>query len=228
MQNFFNQIHHNAKKLIILIVLLSLTTFTSLVAIIVLMFTRNDEIEIREIEKIVYVTIAPTVMPTTIPTITTTEETNSKNTEWNTYTNEEIGYTVSYPNEYSLKLSGEKEDCIYLKKGDHTSINIGRQSRDNEPFGCFRTGVGAYEIDYTNQIYTINKRQITVNEWYEHTEWYDDTEEENSKFGIIYGMKFLDIMQDGTDWGFEYWGEPEEFKSDRVTVKKILESITWK
>lgn len=139
---------------------------------------------------------------------------------WNTYTNDLLGYTVRYPDDYTLDSSEER--CVSLEKGD-VLIDIGRNNTDDESdvLFCFRSGIGAYDIDETTVTYTIN------NETYPITEWYEKVEQEDGTFGNIYGaIKFGEIQN--VMWGGEYWGHPKEvFEAERETVTKIIESITW-
>jgi flagellar basal body-associated protein FliL len=63
MQEKLNQTHHNTKKLMVIIVLLAVTTLASFAATIIVIITRNDQPEVEEVTKVVYVEVTPTAKP---------------------------------------------------------------------------------------------------------------------------------------------------------------------
>jgi hypothetical protein len=55
MQEKLQQTHHNTKKLTVIIVILAATTLASLASTVIVLFARNDEPEVKEVEKVVYI-----------------------------------------------------------------------------------------------------------------------------------------------------------------------------
>jgi hypothetical protein len=112
---------------------------------------------------------------------TTSSEAPDPYDGWLTYTNNLLGYTLKYPPSYTLNDSNE--ECVYFNK-NVVGLNIGRGYTE-EDFGCFRTGVGAYEIEYTPRSYSVRGENYTIQEWYEKHDCTD------SGYGNVYGRLML-------------------------------------
>jgi len=150
-----------------------------------------------------------------ITTTTSSSQGEDSYEGWETYTNDLVGYSLKYPGNYTITENPTLgKNCVEVSKGT-VRIIIGY---DDVMF-CFRTGVGAYDIEKTEKTYSINGTTFTVEEWYEKTDQPDGT------FGNIYAQ--LELEQ-SPEFGLEYWGNPKEtFEENRTTVTQIIESITW-
>jgi hypothetical protein len=158
---------------------------------------------------------------TSVISTTTSSEVPDSYEGWLTYTNDLLGYTMKYPPLYTLDDSNER--CVYFRKGV-VSLNIGRGYMEDD-FGCFRTGVGAYEIEYTPKNYSVDGNDYAIEEWYEKHECTD------SGYGNVYGRLMLGRIlfeESEVDFGLEYSGCPRDtFNTERGTINKIIESVVW-
>jgi hypothetical protein len=160
---------------------------------------------------------------TSIISATTSSEASDPYDGWLTYTNDLLGYNMKYPP--SFTLDDANEECVYFHK-NVVRLNIGRGYMDDD-FGCFRTGVGAYEIEYTPKNYSVDGNDYAIEEWYEKHEC------EDSGYGNVYGRLMLGKIliiegEDEVDFGLEYSGCPRDsFEAERDNVTKIIESVVW-
>lgn len=160
---------------------------------------------------------------TSIISTTTSSEASDPYEGWLTYTNDLLGYNMKYPPSYTL--DNANEECVYFNK-NVVRLNIGRGYTDDD-FGCFRTGVGAYEIEYTPKNYSVDGNDYAIEEWYEKHEC------EDSGYGNVYGRLMLGKIliiegEDEVDFGLEYSGCPRgSFETERDNITKMIESVIW-
>jgi len=215
------------KKSILIVAIILILLFTGLIGYLAYIMIseekKNGNGESDSISATTTTDTTTTSSTSTTSTVSTTTTTTASDPYegWLTYSNDLLGYTLRYPTSYTLDSADEH--CVYLRKGIVT-INIGR-GYWNDDFGCFRTGVGAHEIDESTLDYNVNGETYTADEWYEHYEC------EDGGYGNIYGRLILDkVTLEGSeaDFGLEYSGCPKDsFEEERSTVEKIIESVTW-
>jgi len=216
----------NKKYLLIIAISLILIFFVLIGYLVYFVFLKDDDkgngkTETSETSSQISTSSSSLSTSTSIVSTATSTSVPDPYDGWLTYANDLLGYTMKYPPSYTLDDSNEH--CVYFRKGV-VSLNIGRGYMEDD-FGCFRTGVGAYEIEYTPKNYSVDGNDYAIEEWYEKHECTD------SGYGNIYGRLMLGKIlfeESEVDFGLEYSGCPRDtFNTERGTINKIIESVVW-
>jgi regulatory protein YycI of two-component signal transduction system YycFG len=166
MQEKLAKTHFNTKKLTVIIILLSATTLASLAATLIVLFVKRDEVEVKEVEKTVYVEITPTTIPIEA-TVINYNDTEKNSTNTITFNGE---VKLSAVRDNPLKISGNMPfDAIFNnEQANSTEIKISNQNMSFSITEFYTSDISHYEnyefidLDDTGKLIRIQTENETI------------------------------------------------------------------